>query len=483
MKILKYRTLYDTAERGEKMKSKILFIVLAVVLVGAAVLVIALTSHITEATATRDIETALSESEKLAALESTPAASPMSAEGLSMLVQERGSRRDRLIPSLDGTWVAQAKTWESIEPDNFMEIKGKAVSKTNEIAKALFGCDITDSVIVFRYYTDTSKNRKDFVKVTTMDDAIVCVLSADTLDLIEIDYYFIPALVPELGPDKVTDNDRRIADKVAALFGTSVSDVQISGGTSALYATNTLDLTMKNGKFVKFATVNEELYAVGVYPTKACMTESVYFEADIQRDPSVVHLAAPQNFIPGEPGKGDMTKDEALSIYSKFLNLANGTGNYLTPTASFYIDKSGARENYWHLEGEMLTLDIASKSKWLVSVKCGGLWNPEKDLTGIPYESMGHGEYEAYVRNIMNGIYGDSLARVEPNAVYDSHYCTEDAVMADGAWYEFYFEDGKLKQVYYYFNAERFGWGSGGWKADSTYVNTVTGEEFFPGRW
>jgi hypothetical protein len=175
-----------------------------------------------------------------------------------------------------------------------------------------------------------------------------------------------------------------------------------------------------------------------------------------------------------------MTKDEALSIYGKFLDSANGTGNYPEPAATFYIDNSGTRENYWHLEGAKLTVDIASKSKWLVSLNCDGLWNPEKDLTKIPYGSMGGSEYEEYVRNIMSNIYGHSLAEVTPNAVYDGNYCTEDAVMADGTWYEFYFEGGKLMEVWYFYNEECFMSGPRGWKADNTYINNSTGEEFIP---
>lgn len=467
----------------KRISFKILFIVLTVVLVGAAGLVIALTSNIAEATATRDIQTAVAESAGKEASEASPAASPVYAEMLRWIVQEREMRRDFIIPSVDSTVLPEAKTWESIEPDNFVELKYRAISKTNELSERLFGHSITDADIVFRYYTDTSKHRADFVKVVTMDSAIVCTLAADTLDLIEIDYYFIPEKeqISELGV--ITDGDRRIADKVAASFGTDVLHIRPYGGgwsDKYGYGTKTFNLTMENGKLVKIGTLNDELYAVGVFPTQACITESVYFVADIQRDPSIVHLACPRNFVLGEPGEGDMTKDEALSIYNKFLNLANGTGIYPDPEATFYVDKSGARENYWHLKGEKLTLDIASRSKWLVYLKCNGLWNPDKNLTEIPYGSMGGSAYEVYVRNIMKGIYGDSLVRVEPNAVYDGHYCTEDAIMADGSWYEFYFKDGKLMQVYYFYNLDCYEIGPSGWKADNTYINTVTGEEFIP---
>ncbi len=465
----------------KKFTFKILFIVLAVVLIGAAGLVIALTSRMADATAMQDIRTAVSESTEKASSEATPPASSLSAETLRMLVQEKEYRRSYIIPTLDSVVIPEAETWESIRPENLIEIKGRAVSKTNEYAKGLFGHEITDTGVDFKYYTDTSKHRGDIVKISAIDDTIVCTLAADTLDLIEIDYYFIPERPMDSPLMEDVEIERQISEKVAELFGTGVSARVFSGGGEGdEYHMATLDLTLENGKFVKIAALNNELYAVGVYPTKACMTECVYFEADVQRDESIIKLVSPQNFAVGEPGEGDMTKDEALAIYGKFLDLANGVGNYPEPAATFFIDNSGARENYWHLAGAKLTVDIASKSKWLVSLNCDGLWNPEKDLTKIPYESMGGSEYEGYVRSIMSGIYGSSLVKVTNNAVYDYHFCTEDAVMADGAWYEFYFEDGKLMEVWYFYNDFCFRYGPSGWKADNTYINTVTGEEFMP---
>jgi hypothetical protein len=191
--------------------------------------------------------------------------------------------------------------------------------------------------------------------------------------------------------------------------------------------------------------------------------------------------ASPQDFREGEPGEGDMTKDEALDMYMSFLKLANGTGDYEAPAMTFFIDNSGARENYWHLEGKKLKMDIASKSKWIISLTCDNLWNPEHDLTGIEYASMGGQEYADYVRNIMSGIYGnEALKEVSNNAVYDEHYCTEDAWMTDGTVYEFMFGDGKLTEVMYFYDEEHFKSGPLGWKADSEYINTTTGEHFTP---
>lgn len=285
-------------------KNKILFIVLAVVLIGAVGVIIALTSSIADATATREIKTAASEYDAQASSqessEATPSATPISAEMLSSLVYWKETRRSSLIPSPDGTVVTTAGEWINLMPQNYLELKGKALNKTIELAKGLFGIDITDKEINFDFFTDASKKRADFVKVTTKDDAIVCVLSADTLDLIDIDYYFTPTNGPSENADNFayvkrsidlsmtdadTESDLIMANKVATFFGTNVSDIKYAGGIGSYYggiAIKTFDLTMENGKLVKIANMNDELYAVAVYPTKECMAEWAYFEADLQ---------------------------------------------------------------------------------------------------------------------------------------------------------------------------------------------------------
>jgi hypothetical protein len=251
------------------------------------------------------------------------------------------------------------------------------------------------------------------------------------------------------------------------------------GGGHGIW-TKTYALTMENGKLAKMAVMNGELYAVAVYPSAAAMQESVYFDADVQMDQSMVQPASEQDFAKGEPGAGDMTQAEAQGIYQTFLTQANGAGDYDQPKMTFYIDNSGVRENYWHMEGKKLTMDISSKSKWIISLTCSDLWNPELDLTKIEYESMGGQEYEAYVSGIMSTIYGDGLKKASNNAVYDYHYCTEDAWMTDGSVYEFYFADGKLREVWYYADEDCFMAGLSGWKADNEYINSTTGEMFIP---
>ena len=476
-------------------KNKILFMAVAIVLVGGICLAVVLISQTQIAMAAEKIETAEAEAaETAAALEATPEPTtmpteipqPPAADNATMLgsmVQDKEMRREYIIPSLDSTVVNEADTWKMIEPDGYDALKQSAQAEAAEYSQTFFKYDMTDVAADFRYYTDTSGHRGDIIQVITTDEAISCTLAADTLALIEIDYYFLPDSTAEEPSDygEISSSDRETADSIAAVFDTKVSDVYPTGGGGGNGMwTCTYAIKTDSGKLAQFAIMNGTLYAVGVYPSEASMQERVYFDADVQRDPSLVKLASEQSFAKGEPEAGDMTQDKALSIYQQFLKQANGDDQSDKPKMTFYIDNSGMRENYWHIESKQLSMDIASKSKWLISLTCDNLSNPGLDLTKIEYEGMGGQEYEKYVASIMSSIYGEGFQYAGVNAVYDSHFCTEDAWMTDGSVYEFMFEDGKLQRVDYFANEDCFRWCHSGWIADFQYINTATGEAFIP---
>ena len=471
--------------------NKTLFIVLAGVLVIGACLAVVLSITANAAKAEQQIQTAaeeavvdnsLTEEAQNEAAEPAETPDPISAEGLRRIVMNKEYRRSYLIPIMDNNVIREADTWSSIEPDNYYELRMAAFYEAKQYAEDFFGLELNDASGNFWYYTDTSELRSDFIKFATMDDSIVCTLKADTLELINIDYNYVPsqkvADEDSLDNTSVSDKASATANKIADVLGSQIMHIQYSGGGGYQqeYAVSTFNIITKD-KYISFGLLNGECYSVSVYPTPACMNESVYFEADIQRDPSVVQLATPQDFEEGEPGSDDMTEDEALEMYMSFLTLANGDGDYDDPSMTFYIDNSGVRENYWHMQSEKLTMDVASNSKWIVNLTCDYLWNPDYDLTKIRYNGMGGAKYEEYIENIMGSIFGDDMLKVEPNAVYDSHYCTEIVVMADNTGYEFMFEDGKLILVKYAFDLEYFCEASG-WEADNVYVNSTTGEEF-----
>ena len=146
----------------------------------------------------------------------------------------------------------------------------------------------------------------------------------------------------------------------------------------------------------------------------------------------------------------------------------------------YYRDESAYRENYYHIQDTFVIMDIAAKSGYIVRADCSKLYNqqdPALDLRSIDYDHMGGEEYIAYVRNIAEQTFGkENVKDVDVNAVYDGNYCTIDPYMTDGLWYEFFFEVGMLTEIQH-FATERSN--VCGWAADSLYVNTITGEEFY----
>jgi hypothetical protein len=191
-----------------------------------------------------------------------------------------------------------------------------------------------------------------------------------------------------------------------------------------------------------------------------------------------------------------MTVEEVTALYRRFLSAANGRAsvrreaedksmegldyNLKAGQLTYYIDKSGARENFYHIHhNDFVDMDIAAKSGYIVRAECKELYNPDGDLKliGIDYDHMGGIEYIHYVKYVAEQTFGkEKLRTVDVNAVYDGHCCTIDAYMTDDRWYEFFFAGGRLTEIQH-FAAERID--ICGWGADSLYVNTVTGEEFY----
>jgi hypothetical protein len=75
-----------------------------------------------------------------------------------------------------------------------------------------------------------------------------------------------------------------------------------------------------------------------------------------------VKLKDPIDFRIGEPEKGDLSRERAIADY-RSLTVITGCGEGTKePAATFYRDYSGARESYWHLQGDEFTMDIAAKT-------------------------------------------------------------------------------------------------------------------------
>ena len=249
----------------------------------------------------------------------------------------------------------------------------------------------------------------------------------------------------------------------------------------------------------RLAYTMNTLHGIQVHPDRYAMDESVCFQADIRHSPEVVHLVAPENFEQGnpkEPAQGDMTVAEVTALYRRFLSAANGRASEVRAAEgktmeeldynlkeweiTYFLDKSGYRENFYHIHKDgLIDMDIAAKSGYIVRATCQELYNPDDDLKliNIDYDHMGGVEYIHYVKYVAEQTWGkENVKDVDVNAVYDGNYCTIDAYMMDGRWYEFFFAGGRLTEIQH-FAADRID--ICGWGADALYVNTVTGEEFY----
>ena len=72
------------------------------------------------------------------------------------------------------------------------------------------------------------------------------------------------------------------------------------------------------------------------------------------------------------------------------------------------------------------------------------------------------------------------MKEISVNAVYDSHFCTMDIVTEEGTWYECYFDDGVLREIWHFADEKLFMDAPHGWVADAVYLHSVTGKPFIP---
>ena len=224
------------------------------------------------------------------------------------------------------------------------------------------------------------------------------------------------------------------------------------------------------------------------------MYESEYFLADIQFDYKTP--AYPKHFVAAEPpslGRDEMVDEQVIvsKLKRMYRELSGETLATRNIRATFYRDESGAREDCWVLTGDGFHVVVSAYSRNVIRFS-GTI--PCKELLEIPYERMGRAEYETAAAQIADllitplGIYGgDStdahgkeVKRVFVNAVADGHVCTMDIELRDGTYYECYFYNGVLKDIWYYADEGMYMVGSQtGWVADMVYINSA-GLQFIP---
>lgn len=426
-----------------------------------------------------------------------PTPTPQPDEMMERILQREWRYKD-LFPRITNIYSYIAKTWKEGDPVE-PGLEQKAIATVRNIYSTILNRDLGEGLSAIRY-VDESGYRGNVLRITNEAQDFVCCLLEKNLQVLVADN----TVIQNTG----SSDWKKDADKIAKLLGVEVgTDI---GTNTYFHGRNTdangtvLEEAMSfatTGGACPFVTVS---YAMGnlvgfmVHPSDAAMREMVPFDADIRYDDAVVHLVAPENFIPGDLTniqEGDMSPADAELIYRNFVSAANGRAverreaegktveeldyNLEGDEISYVLDRSGYRENYYHIEKKnLIVMDIAAKSGFIVRATCNALYSmePELDLRSIPYDHMGEEQYISYVTNIASKTFApEEIDRVDVNAVYDGNYCTIDIEMKSGEWYELGFTGGCLMYVEHY--PTRMA-DMAGWAADSTYINTITGEIF-----
>jgi len=199
-----------------------------------------------------------------------------------------------------------------------------------------------------------------------------------------------------------------------------------------------------------FGDANLTPTTVCVYPDEDCGDESVFWRADLEMTDGASKLLYPQDFRTGSPSADDMTEAQAIDFYNKLISLTGRSdlaenAKPEEPKATFYVDHSGARENYWHVEDGIISFDLTSKTGHMLNLSANGNLGKQLGLTDIPYENMGDDAYIKATKDLFSGLFGkDAVQLMAVNPVYDDHYCTIDPFMADGSSYEIMYQDGLI---------------------------------------
>ena len=428
----------------------------------------------------------------------TAAPTAMPAELVSEDILHLEWKYKDIFPRITNTYSYQAKTWKAGDKVDDA-LADAARKKVKDVFYLLFndGGDYHDfdNAAVVRY-EDEAGYRENVLRVTGTNNDFVCVLAEKDLGLLLADNAKFPATAAV--------HEKEDAKEVAEYLGTTLGKgVENQGGSRHGHEGEWIEqffgFELSDGRWITLSYTMNTLHGIQVHQDKYSMQEGVCFQADIRISPEVVHLVAPENFEQGnpkEPAQGDMTVAEVTALYRRFLSAANGRASEVRAAEgktmeeldynlkdweiTYFLDKSGYRENFYHIHKDgLIDMDIAAKTGYIVRATCQELYNPDDDLKliNIDYDHMGGEEYIHYVQYVAEQTWGkENVKSVDVNAVYDGNYCTIDAYMTDGRWYEFFFAGGRLTEIQH-FAAERIE--ICGWGADALYVNTVTGEEFY----
>ena len=380
-------------------------------------------------------------------------------QAMERLAQTLERARKFPVPYMEDIGFTERGTWEILtSPDDAERLN--AANRFLETANAIFSTKYTQSDLAATYYTDKTGFRSDVWRFDSKDGKLSGALDAKSLAFLSADCLNEPAdalhaSMANGGKVDVGDTVKR----VATLLGGSVIGSDSRSGFSSKDATNgwmikrDLLVSLNDGRYFAICIFGDEKLTpttVCVYPDEDCGNENVFWRADLEQTEGASKLLYPQDFREGTPGADDMTEAQAIDFYNKLISLAGRSGlaenaKSEEPKATFYVDYSGARENYWHVEDDFISFDLTSKTGHMLNLSANGTLGKKMGLTGIPYENMGGDAYLKATHELFTGLFGkDAVQLMAVNAVYDDHYCTIDPFMTDGSSYEVMYQDGLI---------------------------------------
>ncbi len=432
--------------------------------------------------------------------------------------------RKLIVPRMESVVFSERGTWEIKENPDVTQLRA-AAERFLQIANEIFAKTYTPDDLKTTYYIDETGFRSDVWRFDSKDGVLSGALSAATLEFLSADCLNEPAdaLHPSAADGGKLDAGAAAKQIAAVLDGTADSldwrsGYSVDGATNGWMIKRELFFPLGDGRYCSISVFGDENLTpttVCVYPDEDCGNESVFWRADLQWTDGASKLLYPQDFRKGTPDADDMTQAEAIDFFYKLVSVAGMTdlANNATPqepNATFYVDYSGVRENYWHVEGSNISFDLTSKTGHMLNLSGNAKLGNKLGLTEIPYEKMGGEEYIKATNELFAGLFGkDAIQLMAVNAVYDDHYCTIDPFMADGNSYEVMYQDGLIVEASFLCSSDPNRWTSvpawleewaktdaktgvitvqgiesgkdryvPNWLADWVYMNNETGEIF-----
>ena len=366
-----------------------------------------------------------------------------------------------------------------------------------DIANEIFDTGYSPDDVTASYYQDETGVRADLWRIDSKDQVLCGALNASSLRLISAQCKTIPlkAQHASIVDGKTLDEDKRMSlidtsaavTKVATALGVTADETNHSGYQRTLqagYGWGVVDecgFYMDDGTFCYVQLYGDARltpYTVAIYPDATCLTSNVYWPADRTGADQSVAFQSQIDFRVGEPAQDDMQLSRAVELFRAFLTAAGEDGDAADPIATFYVDHSGARENYWNLRAGSVRINIASKSGKMFSVIAMDGIGRSLQLPAASFEDEVKTRYVSETRRILESVLGKgAIIKAEFESISDDTNATVTCETADGARYVVFYFDRALGTIGYYRLI-----GSDptifceNWNANYQYINVKTGE-------